>query len=263
MLNVIVCVKQVIDPELPLSLFKVNATTNQIIPPRGRAPVLNPFDENALEGALKIKDAQETKITVISMGSGLDEVILRATLAAGADDLIFLEDDAFKDVDTYSTAYSLVAAIKKIGKFDLILCGREAADTDAGQVGFAVAELLGIPCVTLARKIEVGSGKVKVERVAEDGHEVVEVSLPALITAGYEVGNIREASFQATMEADSKQITIWSAQELGIDLSPLKRSNLLKLFVPASGVSCEIIAGATPEEAGTNLALKLREKKAL
>jgi electron transfer flavoprotein beta subunit len=259
MLNIIVCVKQVIDPELPPSLFKVDTGANRVIPPRGRSPVLNPFDENALEAALKIKDTQESKITVISMGSGLDEVILRETLAVGADNLILLDDDAFKEVDSYSTAYTLTTAIKKIGKYDLILCGRLAADTDAGQVGFFIAEILGIPSVNLARKIEASDGKLKVERVVEDGQEVIEVSMPALITAGYEIGNIREASFQATMEADTKEVTIWNAQELGIDLSPLKRTDMLKLFIPAHEVSCQLIKGESPEEAGKNLALKLRD----
>jgi len=259
MINIIVCVKQVLDPELPPSLFKINPEEKRVIPPRGRSPVLNPFDENALEAALKIKDAQEAKITVISMGSGLDEVIMRATLAVGADDLIFLQDDAFKDVDSYSTAYVLATAIKKIGKYDLILCGRQAADTDAGQVGSAIAEILGIPSITLAGKIEVSNGKLKIQRVTEDGYEVIEVPMPALVTVDYQIGNIREASFQATMEADTKEIAIWNAQELGVDLSLLKQSNMLKLSIPAHEVTCQLIKGESPEEAGKNLALKLRD----
>jgi len=259
MINIIVCVKQVLDPELPLSLFKINPEEKRVIPPRGRSPVLNPFDENALEAALKIKDAQEAKITVISTGSGLDEIIMRETLAVGADDLIFLQDDAFKDVDSYSTAYVLATAIKKIGKYDLILCGRQAADTDAGQVGSTIAEILGIPSITLAGKIEASDGKLRIQRVTDDGYEVIEVPMPALVTADYQIGNIREASFQATMEADTKQITIWNAQELGVDLSQLKRSNTLQLSIPAHEVTCQLITGENPEEAGKNLALKLRD----
>jgi len=263
MINIIVCIKQVLDPELPLSLFKVNTETKKVVPPRGRSPVLSPFDENAMEAALKIKDTQEAKITVISMGSGLDEIVLRETLAAGADDLIFLDDDAFKDVDSYATAYTLATAIKKIGEYDLILCGRQASDTDAGQVGFAIAEILGIPSVTVARKIETGDGKLKIERLTSDGYEVVEVSMPVLVTAGYEVGVLREASFEATMAADEKEITIWDSQELGIDTEELKRSEMLNLFIPPQEVSCELIEGESPEEAGVNLALKLREAQIL
>lgn len=262
-MNIIVCIKQVLDPELPPSLFKVNLDTKKAIPPRGRSPVLSPFDENALEGALKIKDAGEAKITVISMGSGLDEMILRETLAAGADDLIFLDDDAFEDVDSYATAYTLATAINKIGDYDLILCGRQASDTDAGQVGFAIAEILGIPSVSVATKIETGDGKLKIERLTSDGHEVVEVPMPVLVTAGYEVGVLREASFEATMAADEKEITIWDAQELGIDLAELKRTNMTELFIPPQELSCQIIEGASPEEAAVNLVQKLRDDQAL
>jgi len=263
MINIIVCIKQVLDPELPPSLFKVNTEANRVIPPRGRTPVLNPFDENALEAALKIKDTQEVKITVVSMGSGLDEIVLRETLAAGADDLIFLDDDAFRDVDSIATAYILTAAIKKIGEYDLILCGRQASDTDAGQVGFAIAELLQIPSVSVACKIETSDGKLKIERLTSDGREVVEVSMPVLVTAGYEVGVLREASFEATMAADEKEITIWDSQELGIDPEEMKRTEMLKLFIPPQEVSCELIEGESPEAAGVNLALKLREAQIL
>ena len=263
MKNIIVCIKQVLDPELPPSLFKVNSDTKKPIPPRGRTPVLSPFDENALEAALKIKDAGEAKITVISMGSGLDEMILRETLAAGADDLIFLDDDTFEDVDSYATAYTLAEAIKKVGEYDLILCGRQASDTDAGQVGFAIAELLGIPSVSVATKIETSNGNLKIARLTADGYEVVEVSMPVLVTAGYEFGVLREASFEATMAADEKEITIWDAQELGVDLSELMRTSMAELFIPPQEGSCQIIEAASPEEAAIDLAQKLREVQAL
>ena len=263
MTNIIVCIKQVLDPELPPSLFKLNPDTKKAIPPRGRTPVLSPFDENALEAALKIKDAGDAKITVISMGSRLDELILRETLAAGADDLVFLDDDAFEDMDSYATAYTLAAAIKKVGEYDLILCGRQAADTDAGQVGFAIAEILEIPSVSVATKIEASNGKLKIERLTDDGYEVVEVPTPVLVTAGYEIGVLREASFEATMAADEKEITIWDAQELEIDLSGMTRTTMAEISIPAQEGSCEIIEAATPEEAAVNLAQKLRDTQAL
>ncbi|MFC1900511.1 electron transfer flavoprotein subunit beta/FixA family protein [Chloroflexota bacterium] len=262
-MNIIVCVKQVLDPELPPTLFRVNPDTNKVIPPRGRTPVLSTFDENALEAALKLKDVQDAKITVISMGSGLDDVILRETLAVGADDLIFLEDDAFKDIDSNSSAAALAAAIQKIGEYDIILCGRQAADTDAGLVGPGIAEILGIPSITLAIKIEASDGKLKVERLTDDGRETIEAPMPALVTAGYEIGNIREASFQATMEADEKEITYWDAQELGIDLSQSQRHKMIKLFIPESEGSCEFIEAESLEKAGEILAQKLRDTQVL
>lgn len=263
MINIIVCVKQVLDPELPVSLFKINADTKKVIPPRGRSPVLNPFDENALEAALKIKDSEEAKITVVSMGSGLDEMVLRETIAVGADELVLLDDAGYKDADSYSTASVLAAAIKKIGEYDLILCGRQAADTNAGQVGIALASILDIPVVTLCRKLETGSGVLKIERIIEDGHEVIETPMPALVTVSYEVGLIREASFEGTTIADEKEITMWDSEELGIDTSGVVSGNIRKLTIPEHGVECQFIQGTTPEETGEKLAMQLREKQIL
>jgi electron transfer flavoprotein beta subunit len=262
-MNIIVCMKQVIDPETPLSLFKVDTEAKRVLQPKATPPVLNPFDENALEAALRIKDTQDARITVISMGRKLAKAVVTGSLAAGADQLILLEDDIFGDFDSYSTAYTLALAIKKIKEYDLILCGREAADTDAGQVGAGIAEILGIPSITIARKIEASNGKVRVERVLSEGYEVVEALMPALVTVSFELGDLREPSFEAFDAAGAKPVTVWNAQELGVDPGQMKRTNLLKLSQPVHEVRCEIVAGGSPEEAGANLALKLRETKVI
>ena len=260
MRKVIVCMKQVLDPEAPSSAFKVDSEARRVIAPQGVPPVLNPFDQNALEAALRIKDTQETEITVISMGRNLAKPVVRKSLAAGADKLILLEDDAFVDLDSYSAAQVLVLAIKKIGEYDIILCGREAADTDAGQVGSGIAEILGIPSVTLIRKIEAKDGSARIERALSDGYEVIESPMPVLVTASSEVGELRSANMKSIMEAQKKAVTVWNAQELGVDLSRIKKVNLLKLFIPAHREGkCEVIQGQSPEETGANLAVKLRE----
>ncbi len=264
MLRVIVCMKQVFDPEAPASSFQVDSEAKRAIPPKGTPPVLNPFDENALEAALKIKEAQDTEITVISMGRILAKAVVKKSLAAGADELILLEDDAFEDLDSYSTAYILAAAVKKMGEYDLILCGRQASDTDAGQVGSGVAEIFGIPSITAARKIEVGNGKVRVERVISDGYEVIEAPMPVLITASSEIGELRTATVKAIIAAQQKPVTTWNADDLGVNPSQLKRTNLRALFIPdRRGVKCQLIEGESPEEAGANLAQQLRETKIL
>jgi electron transfer flavoprotein beta subunit len=255
--------KQVLDPEAPVSAFKVDPELKRVIPPKGTPPVLNPNDENALEAALKIKDSQPTEITVISMGRQLARPVVKKSLAVGANELVLLEDDTFEDLDSYSTAYILATAIKKIGKYDLILCGRQAADTDAGQVGSGVAEILGIPCITIARKVDIGDGTVTVERVVSDGYEVIETTIPALVTASNEIGDLRSPAMKAVMEAQKKQFTVWNAQDLGIEPSQEGRSNMLKLFVPVHEVKVEIVESESPEEAGESLALKLRENKIL
>lgn len=263
MTDIIVCMKQVLDPEAPVSAFKIDPEAKRAIPPKGTPPVLNPNDENALEIALRIKEAQPAEITVISMGRQLARPVVKKSLAVGANELVLLEDEVFEDLDSYSTAYVLAAAIKKLGKYDLILCGRQAADTDAGQVGSGIAEILGIPSITVAQKAEVSDGKVRVERVVSDGYEVIETSMPAVVTASNEVGDLRSPTMKAVMEAQKKQFTVWNAQDLGVDLSQVRRTNMLKLFIPVHEVKVEIVEGESPEEAAENLALKLRENKIL
>src|SRR4030042_4270731 len=120
-MNIIVCVKVVLDPEAPASLFKVDSEAKKVIPPKGTPPVLTPFDENALEAALKLKESKGGSITVISMGKNLPKPVIRKSLATGADNLVLLEDGAFEELDSYAAAYALETAIRKIGSYDLIL----------------------------------------------------------------------------------------------------------------------------------------------
>jgi len=266
-MNMIVCVKQVIDPEAPPASFKVDPSANKVVPPPGVPPVISPFDEQAVEAALRIKDAQGGKITILSLGTNLLREVVKRPLAMGADELILLEDDAFADSDSWSTAYALAMAIKKVGEYDLIFCGRQAADWDAGQVGSGIAEILGLPSITVAQKIDIIDGKAKVERVTADGYEVIEVSLPALITVSNELGEPRYPKITGIMAAKKKEPIIWKSADIGVDVSQIgaagRRTKLLKLFQPVREGKCEIIEGESPEEAAANLALKLREAKIL
>lgn len=260
--SIIVCMKQVLDPEAPVSVFKIDPEAKRAVPAQGTPPVLSPFDENALEGALRVKAANPgSKVTVISMGKQIAKAVVRKSLAVGADDLILLEDPAFDTFDPYFTASVLATAIKKLGKYDLIMCGRQAADTDAGQVGSGLAEILGIPSITVAKKVEILNGVVRVERVVPDGYETVEAALPALVTATNELGELRSANVAAIMQAQKKPIVTWKAQDLGLDISKLQRTTFTRLFQPVREVKCQMVTGATPEEAGHNLAVKLKEAK--
>ncbi|MFC1865037.1 electron transfer flavoprotein subunit beta/FixA family protein, partial [Chloroflexota bacterium] len=236
-------------------------------PPPGVPPVISPFDENAVEAALRIKDAQGGKITAISLGVNLLRDVVKKPLSMGADELVLLEDEAFIEGDSWSTAYALAMAIKKIGEYDLIFCGRQAADWDSGQVGSGIAEILGLPSITLAKKIEITDGKARVERVITDGYEVVEMSLPALITVSNELGEARYPTIKGIMAAKRKEPVVWKPADIGVDPSQLgaagRRSKLLKLFQPVREGECEVVEGETVEEAAANLALKLREAKIL
>jgi len=266
-LNIIVCVKQVIDPEAPPASFKIDPKSNRVVPPPGVPPVISPFDENAVEAALRIKDAQGGSITAMSLGANLLRDVVKKPLAMGADDLILLEDEAFADGDSWTTALALAMAIKKISNFDLIFCGRQAADWDAGQVGTGIAEILGLPSVTLAKKIEVTDGKARVERVTPDGYDVIEVSLPAVVTVSNEIGEPRYATIKGIMTAKKKEPTVWKPADIGLESSQLgtagSRSQMRRLFQPVREGTCDIVEGENAEDAGGNLALKLREAKLL
>ena len=204
---------------------------------------------------------------MLSLGNNLVRDVVKKPLAMGADELILLEDAAFEEGDSWSTAYALAAAIKKIGTFDMIFCGRVAGDWDAGQVGSGIAEFLNIPSITLAKKVEAADGKVKVERLVADGYEVIEAPMPCLVTVTSELGEPRYAPLKGIMAAAKKQPIIWKPQDIGIDPSKVgaqgRLSKLTKLFQPVKEAKCEIIEGESLADAAVNLALKLRQAKVI
>jgi electron transfer flavoprotein beta subunit len=265
-MNIIVCVKQVIDPEAPPSTFKIDTATNKA-EMHGVPPVIDPYGEFAVEASLKIKEAKGGKITVISLGAKLSREVVKKPLAMGADELILLEDEAYTGGDSWSTAAALAAAIKKIGEYDLILCGREASDTNAGQTGPGIAEILGLPCVTIARKIEITDGKARVEKVTSVGYDVIELPIPAVVTVSNEIGEPRYPTIKGIMTAKKIEPVVWKPADIGIDSSKVgaagQRAKLRKLFQPVYEGKCEFAQGDSAEEAAANLALKLREARKL
>jgi electron transfer flavoprotein beta subunit len=265
-MKIIVCVKQVIDPEAPPSSFKIDAANNKA-EMQGAPPVLDPYGEYALEASLKIKDSGDSKITVISMGNNLLREVVKKSLAMGTDELILLEDEAYTGGDSWSTAYALAMAIKKVGEYDLILCGREASDSNSGQTGAGIAEILGIPCVTLAKKIDITNGTARIEKATSDGYEVIETSLPLVITVSNEIGEPRYPTIKGIMAAKKIEPIIWKPADIGTEPSQLgatgQRSKIQKLYQPVHEGKCEFVEGDNPEESGANLALKLREAKIL
>ena len=266
-MNTIVCIKQIADPEAPPASFRVDPSSSKMVLSPGVTSVISPFDEQAVEAALRIKDAHGGKITTISLGDNLRRDALRKALAMGADELILLEDKAFANSDSWSTAYALAMAIKKISNYDLILCGRQAADWDTGQVGSGIAEMLGLPSVTIAQKIDITDSKARVERVTDNGYEVIEVVLPALITVSNELGEPRYPTLRGIMAAKKKEPIVWKPADIGVEPSQIgatgRRTRLVKLFQPVHEGKCEFIQGDSPEEAAANLALKLSEVKIL
>jgi electron transfer flavoprotein beta subunit len=196
---------------------------------------------------------------VISMGNTLAQAVLRKTLAAGADDLILLEDPLFEDADSFASAGILASAIRRIGEVDINFTGRQAADWDAGITGCGIAEELGIPCITVARKVEITDGQVIAERETEDGFEVVQTPLPCVITADSGLGELRMVTLQGLSAARKKPLCVWNAADLDLHPPP-SRSRLLDLYVPKHETVCEMIEGNTAEEAGAKLADRLHEE---
>ncbi len=264
-INMIVCCKQVPDPEAPPAVFRV--VDNKMTWPAEVKPVIGQYEEFALEAALRIKDAAGGKITALSLGNNFVRDVIKKALAVGGDELVLLEDEAFEDSDSWATANALAMAIKKIGEYDIIFCGRQSSDWDAGQTGLGIAEILQLPAVTLARKVEVADGKARVEQVIPDGCRVVEVPLPAVVKVTSELGALRYAALKGIMAAAKKQPVIWKPADIGLEPSQVgaagRRNKLEKLFQPVKEGKCEMIEGDTPAEAGANLALRLREAKLL
>ena len=260
--NIIVCAKQVMDPETPASAFRIDSQAKRVIPAPGIPPVVNGFDENAVEAALRIKDSIGANITVVSLGNEFVMDVMKKPLSMGADHLLLVQDAAVADLDAFGTAYALSETIKKIGEFDLVLCGRQASDWDNAIVPLGIAEMLGLPCITVAQKVEVVHDSVVVERVLTDGYEVVEAPLPTLVTVSNELGEPRYPTLRGIMAASRNMPTIWSASDLGLDPAKLDpRLELTQLFTPVSDKQCEFIEGEDGDAVGRKLALRLREEK--
>lgn len=259
-MRIIVCIKQVPDPEGPPSSFVINHELNRV-EPRGIPPVLSPFDENALEAALRIKDDhKDVKITLLSAGKKVSNAVLLKALSAGADELVKVEDEALDSatLDSHAAASVLASAIRKTGEYDLILAGRQAADWNAGQAGIGIAEILGIPVVTLARKVEIKDGAALVERLRPNGYETVKIPLPAVIMVSNEIGQLRYPTMIQRRDAKKKPVAEWKIEDIGIN-SLNGKVVLRRLYSPVLRKGqCVIVEGSTPEEAGKNLALRLK-----
>jgi electron transfer flavoprotein beta subunit len=224
-------------------------------------PVISVFDERAVEAACRLKDKNKGKITVLSMGSAKAADVVRHALSMGADEGVVLQDEAFENLDSFGTAYVLGKAIQKIGAYDLVLCGRQAADWGAGQVGSILAEILSIPVITLASNIEVLDKTLKIKRMVKDGYEVLEAPMPSLITVSSEIGLPRLPGGMGLMMARRKVIPTWKAQDIGAQSAQLDKANahteVTGLSIPTRKSECEMITGVTPGEAAGNLAVKI------
>ncbi len=256
-MNIVVCIKQV--PET--TEVRVDPETNALIR-EGIKGIVNPFDENAIEAALQLREAHGGKVTVVSMGPPQAEEALRHALAMGADEAILLTDAGFRGSDTLATSYALAAAVKKIGDVDLVLCGKQAIDGDTGQVGPGMAERLGFPQVTFTIELEIADGKLRARRVLDDLFEVIEVKLPAVVTVVKQINEPRLPGMRNVLKAKRAEITKWTAADLeadptqvGFDGSP---TQVLKVWPPQKRSSGQLLEGE-PDEVAERLAGIIKE----
>ena len=224
--------------------------------------MVNGFDLHATEAALRLKDAVgDVEVTVLAVGSDFVMDVVKRPLSMGADELVLVDDASLADLDAAATAKVRAAAITNQGPFDLVLCGRQASDWDNAHVPLGLSEILNLPCITFARKIDVSDGSVRVERSLTDGYQVVEAPTPTVITVTNELGEARYPTLRGIMAATKKSPTTLTPADLGLssdDLAPAL--DLEQLFVPVADRNVEVIEGDDEEDAGRRLALRLREE---
>ncbi|MDO9529288.1 MAG: electron transfer flavoprotein subunit beta/FixA family protein [Syntrophales bacterium] len=267
-LNIIVCIKQVPDPE-HFDKISIDPRTGSI-QREGIPSITNPLDRNAIEEALRKKEEFGGMVTVLTMGPPQARKSIEDALAMGADKGLILCDVAFAGADTLSTARVLSVGIRSLGEFDLILCGNETVDGATGHVAAQLAEFLDIPHVTFARRIDVVDEKtVMVERNIENGYLEVEVKLPAVISVVKSINKYRLPTVMGIMEAAGKEIVELGCSacesagvpgsEIGLEGSPTR---VLEVFESPQRRKVEMIEG-NPEEIARKLVRRLHELEGL
>lgn len=264
-MNIIVCIKQVPDPEAPVTQFSVDPASGTMTAAAAVASVVSPFDENAIEAGLQLKEAHGGKVTVLSLGPLSSLEALKRATRMGADEAVLVDGTDLPKPDPQGTAHILAKAIEKIGNYDLILCGRQAADWDQGQVGCGIAENLGVPCVSIVSKVDMIDSALRVHSLVEDGYEVLEVPLPAVLTITNEINQPRLTTVVGVLRTATIKIPVWSIEDIGVDPAVLAErgslTELKSLCIPEVSVECEIVEAETPEEAALSLVNLLRSKK--
>ncbi len=261
-MNIVVLIKQV--PEI--ELVKVDQASGEVSLPTGPG-VVNPFDEYAVEEALRIKDKHGGKVTVISLGSEKVESALRACLALGVDEAIQITDPIFEKSDSQAVAKILSAGLKKIGDYNLILAGKQAVDDDAAQVPAAVAANLDIPQAMFVKKVDsIDDIKATIWRTTEEGYDIVELTLPAVLSVVKEINEPRLPSLKGKMMARKMPVTKWTADDIGLDGSGVgvnSYTKTAKVAPPPPRQKGEMIEGETPEDIADKLYQKLKDDQVL
>ncbi len=245
-MDVVVCIKQVPDT----TEIRIDPETNTLVR-EGVASIINPFDMYAIEEGVRIKEKYGGKVTVISMGPPQVEAALREAISLGVDEAVLLSDRAFAGSDTLATSFALSEGLKKIG-YDIVICGKQAIDGDTAQVGPGIATHLDIPQITYVKKIEkIEDGKIVSERMVEEGYEVVESTLPVLLTVVKEINEPRLPSLKGKIKAKKSEIKIITAEDLKIDTGKVGLDGsptwVMKIFTPPKKEGGKTFKGTADE----------------
>ncbi len=260
-MNIVVCIKQVPDT----AEIRINPETNTLMR-EGVPSIINPFDLHALEAGLQIKEKCGGKVTVLTMGPPQAEAALREAVSMGADEAVLLSDRAFAGSDTWATSYTLAQAIRKLGA-DIIFCGKQAIDGDTAQVGPETAEFLGIPHISYIRKIEeVRDGYVRAQRLMDEGYDIVESTLPVLLTAVKELNQPRMPSLKGKMAAKKAEIKKMGKDDIQADDSNIglkgSPTQVKNIFAPQIKADRKMLEGA-PDAQVDALVQELRKIKCI
>jgi len=258
----IVCIKQVPDT----TEVRVDPETNTLIR-EGVPAMVNPFDLYAVEEALLFAEKVGGEVIAVSMGPPQASDALREVISMGVDRAILVSDRKFAGADTWATALTLAAAIRKIGDYDLILTGKQAADGDTAQVGPGIAEFLDIPQATFIRKVEELDAEARVVRLQsmwEEGSERLELPLPCLISTVKELNEPRLPSLRGKMSAKKAEIPVWTFDDLDVEESDVglagSPTQVIKVFPPPPRSEGELFADAEPDKAAKIIADRLSKK---
>ncbi|MBV8728033.1 MAG: electron transfer flavoprotein subunit beta/FixA family protein [Candidatus Eremiobacteraeota bacterium] len=260
-MKIVVTVKVVPDPN---STKRIDPNTKRLVR-SGADNVINPYDEYALEAALQLKEklGADTTVSVVSMVPESSKEVVRKALAMGADDAVMLSDAAFEASDVWDTARVLAEAIRKHG-FDLVICGGLSDDSSTGAVPGALAEHLGVPGLTNAKRIDVSDGKLKIQRETDSGYQVVSGPLPAVVSVTMGVGEPRYPSLKGIMGAKKKTISMESHAELGVSDAlgtNGAKTELLDVAAPPARAKGQVVTAADGAEGAKIIFDFLQEKK--
>lgn len=258
-MNIVVCIKQVPDTTAEKRLDKDLRLDRTSV-----ENILNPFDEYAVEEALRIKEAQGADVIVLSMGPETAMDAIRKALAMGADKGALVTDPALVGSDALATAGVLAAAARKLGA-DLVLCGMEATDSRSGQVPSALAEILGWPQLTWANKLDVASGRATISRQSDAGNDIVEAALPAVVSVTKAINEPRYPSLKGIMMSKKKPVDTFALADLGLSAAEVglqaAKTTVISYVTPPPRGKGRLIAPKTAAEAAAAIADYLQQEK--